>query len=231
MCIKSGIPATMTNILVAGFVGPIVALLIHCIGLVTLLSSVTSAIRYLVRTVPSLGPWNGTGYGFVLVCLFCYGSKIGWYHSIFLPIILIEMEHGEASIWGSVDQCALVLVSAGICAANCIMMRTPRDHLPKRGLKINLCCGDFIEVAYPYMEESHLVNLSAYVASGIATEILYQTEPTAVMSSAYLPFPLSIFLAEDRFRLSKAMLFAFFIPFMGTLGSKMLMKSTEKKTT
>lgn len=230
ICIKSGIPATMTNILVAGFVGPIVALLTHSIGLATILSSVTSAIRYLVRTVPSFGPWNGTGYGFVLGCLFCYGSKIGWYHSIFLPIILVEMEHGEASIWGSVDQCTLVLVSAGICAANCIMSRNRDHHLPKRGLKINLCCGDFIEVAYPYMEESTLVNVFAYVASGVATEILYQTKPiTSVMSSAYLPFPLSILLAEDYWRISMAMMSTFVISFVGVIISIMLPTSRVKK--
>jgi hypothetical protein len=227
MCIKSGVPATMTNILVAGFVGPIVALLVHSIGLVTILSSVTTIIRLLVRTTPAWSPWDGTGYGFVLGCLFCYGSKIGWYHSIFLPIILVEMEHGETSLWGSVDQCALVLVSAGVCAANCTMTR---DHLPRRGLKINLCCGDFIEVAYPYMEDSILVNLSAYLASGVATEILYQTKPTiSVMTSAYFPLPLSIFLAEDNWRISIAMLSAFFIAFLGTLTSRILSTLIEKK--
>lgn len=228
MCVKSGVPATMTNILVAGFVGPIVALLVHSIGLVTFLSSATSIIRLLVRTTPSWSTWDGTGYGFVFGCLFCYGSKIGWYHSIFLPIILVEMEHGETSLWGSVDQCTLVLVSAGVCAANCIMTS---DHLPRRGLKINLCCGDFIEVAYPYMEDSILVNLSAYLASGVATEILHQTKSTiSVMTSAYFPLPLSIFLAEDNWRISIAMLSAFFIAFLGTLTSRILSTLIEKKT-
>jgi hypothetical protein len=138
------------------------------------------------------------------------------------------MEHGETSIWGSIDQCALVLVSAGICAANCIM--NTRDNLPKRGLKINLCCGDFIEVAYPYMEESMIVNLSAYVASGVATEILYQTKPTSlVMSSAYLPLPLSIFLAKDHWRISMAMLSTFCITFAGALTSRILSTMFEKK--
>jgi hypothetical protein len=34
-------------------------------------------------------------------CLFCYSSKVDWYHSIFFPIIIIEMENGEASISGT----------------------------------------------------------------------------------------------------------------------------------
>jgi hypothetical protein len=30
-----------------------------------------------------------------------YGSKIGWYHLIFLPLILLEMESGGPSFLGA----------------------------------------------------------------------------------------------------------------------------------
>jgi len=219
MSIRLGIPATMTNILTAGFVGSTIALLFHGSGIVMALHQLTDFIRAMVRTTPSFGSWDGRGYGFSLGCLFCYGSKVGWYHSIFLPIILIEMERGEASIWETIDECALVLVSAGICAANMLLTK---DTITRRGLKINLFCGDFIEVAYPYMERSAIVNLSAYIASGVATEILYSSDPLQVMSSAYFPFPVSIFLAQDCFRISLAMLSAFMISFLGMLLSIMI---------
>ena len=228
MSIRLGIPATMTNILTAGFVGSTVALLFHGSGIVMVLCHVTDFIRDMVRTTPSFGSWDGRGYGFMFGCLFCYGSKVGWYHSIFLPIILIEMERGEGSIWGTIDECALVLVSAGICAANMLLSK---DAITRRGLKINLLCGDFIEVAYPYMERSATVNISAYLASGIATEILYSSDPTQVMSSAYFPFPISIFLAQDCFRISLAMLSAFVVSFMGMLLSILIVPgiSTYRK--
>ncbi|CBJ32376.1 conserved unknown protein [Ectocarpus siliculosus] len=47
-------------------------------------------------------------------CLMCYGSKIGWYHRVFLPVIVLELARGEGgSIWGAIDLCALCMVAAG----------------------------------------------------------------------------------------------------------------------
>ena len=215
----------MTNIIVGGFLGSSVGLLFCASRIVALLSSVTDFIRIVVRTSPTFGPWNGDGYGFLLGCLFCFGSKVGLYHSIFLPIILIEMERGETSILGSVDECTLVLVSAGICAANVL---TSSDALPRRGLKINVLYGDFIEVAYPYMERSNIVNVSAYLACGLSTEILYRNDPGSVMSSAYFPLPLSILLARDHFRIAFAMFSAFFVSFGGTLLSKLVSSKSTR---
>lgn len=218
MCIKFGVPATMTNILVAGFVGSLISLTFSASGIVTFLSKVTDIIRLVVRSTPSFGTYDGAGFGFIFGCIFCYGSKVGWYHSIFLPIILIEMERGETSMWGSVDECVLVLVSAGICAANLLTSRG-ECSLCRRGLRTNLLCGDFIEVAYPYMEQSTVVNVFAYLASGVSTEILYQSSHESVMSSAYLPLPLSIILANDKFRISCSMFSAFALSFIGMLMS------------
>ena len=224
----------MTNIIVAGFVGYIVSLILCITGTVDILSLCTDVIRTLVRNPPTFGDWDGSGFGFVFGCIFCYGSKVGWYHSIFLPIILIEMERGETSMWGSVDECVLVLVSAGICAANILTSRgtcsnesqsgsESEQSLFQRGLKTNILCGDFIEVAYPSMERCKIVNFAAYLASGISTEILYQSNSGTVMSSAYFPLPLSIFLAHDRYRIILAMFSAFIISFLGVLLSYVAM--------
>ena len=46
-------------------------------------------------------------------CLMCYGSKIGWYHRVFLPVIVLELAGGGGSIWGAIDLCALCMVAAG----------------------------------------------------------------------------------------------------------------------
>ena len=174
------------------------------------------------------------GLGFFSGCGFVYGSKVGWYHSAFLPLILLDMDSsGEATLLGAMDQCTLVMVCAGICSANLLSRpKKSRDKagdgqasLARQALKTNLLCGDFIvsgshvssgsppkrrdltilspsgtasgqEAAYPSMERSRLVNISSYIAAGIASEILFQRR---VYSSAYFPLPLAIWISKDRF--------------------------------
>lgn len=223
-CIRMNIPATMTNVLVAGGVGCIVALSFAGCGLIHLLAQFGSVLRSIVRlSFLLLADAHSTprpGVGFIFGMIFCYGSKVGWYHSLFLPVILIEMERGEASIFGAVDECTLCLVSAGICAGNILTSRLLADgdvSISKRGVKINLLCGDFIEAAYPFMERSVIVNAFAYLASGISTEILYCQTPEEVLSSAYLPFGLSIILAKDLRRMAFACGTAFATSFVGTM--------------
>uniref|UniRef100_A0A7S4IXA2 Uncharacterized protein n=1 Tax=Odontella aurita TaxID=265563 RepID=A0A7S4IXA2_9STRA len=229
----------MTNIIVAGGVGTFVAMVLQFCGITSALGAVTLAIRSLVRL--SFLPVNigsvamstpPTGLGFAFGCFFCYGSKVGWYHSFFLPIILVEMECGEGSIWGAVDECTLVLVSAGICTANIVyswLFRKKSESMPPqrlhnsdhdvslRGLKINLLCGDFIEAAYPFMERSVIVNAFAYLASGVSTEILFRERADNVLGSAYLPVMLSLYLAGDRGRAVLSGFVAFTIAFVGGL--------------
>lgn len=228
-CIKLNVPATMTNVLVAGGVGCAVALGLSMTGIVGGLAEFGNLLRTLVRLtflIPS--PPGATplpGLGFLLGVVFCYGSKVGWYHSVFLPIILIEMERGEGSILGAVDECTLCLVSAGICLGNIVTAplmissdSTSSDiAISKRGLKINLLCGDFIEAAYPFMERSYVVNVFAYLASGISTELLLHHRPEHVLSSAYIPVGLSIVLAQDMKRMTLACTAAFIISFVGSV--------------
>ena len=176
------------------------------------------------------------GLGFIYGMVFVYGSKIGWYHSIFLPLILLEMDaaarYEEASLLGSIDECSLVLVCAGICAGNLILPRSTATTSTKenatksrsgghallswRALKTNIFCGDFIEAAYPSMEQSWIINVSAYVAAGTSTEILIHQR---VFSSAYLPLPVAIWISNDRLNMSIACLVAFFISLSGTIAS------------
>ena len=134
-------------------------------------------------------------------------------HSFFLPMILIEMELGETSMLGALDVLTLVLVCAGVCLGIILTGSESESRLAKRGIAINLFCGDFIEACYPHMERYRLVNLSGYIASSLSAMIT----TGSCMSSAYLPFPIAIWLADDRKTLLAASLVAFFIPFTGTV--------------
>jgi len=254
----------MTNIISAGGVGACTALLLTTSGIVPLLGWTTRTLRTVVQSPPSSllehlplpqlpSPWDGTnGLGFVLGCVFVYGSKVGWYHTVFLPVVLIEMEHGDASLWGSIDVCALVMVSAGVCAGNLLlppstvqtMMRQVDDttstatatdtdtedndddavkSISRRGLITNLLFGDFIEAAYPSMERSTAINLAAYLGGGIATELLLAASggSRSVASSAYLPILVSVVVADDRGRMVLAVVCAFGVPLVGTIGGNL----------
>ena len=136
-------------------------------------------------------------------------------HSIFLPIILVEMEIGDASMLGALDFLTLVLVSAGICLGIILTGSTEERSLARRGITTNLLCGDFIEVCYPHMEKHYLVNISGYVASSVSVAVL----TGGCRSSAYMPFPVAIWLANDQKQFLIASTIAFLIPFIATISN------------
>lgn len=170
------------------------------------------------------------GLGFGLGCIFVYGSKIGWYHSIFLPLIMLEMDsstgQNAASLLGAIDECTLVMICAGICAGNLVPPRMGGNtSLSWQALKTNILCGDFIEACYPSMEKSRLINFAAYLAAGISTEIIVCRR---LLSSAYMPLPLSILISKDRWGMSVASSIAFGISFVGTIMANMTDSITKK---
>lgn len=170
------------------------------------------------------------GLGFLYGCIFVYGSKIGWYHSLFLPLILIEMDGAsrgeEASLLGAIDECTLVIVCAGICSGNLILpFKQKNDNMEgNRGsghaslswqaLKTNIFCGDFIEAAYPSMERSSVINVSSYIAGGLSTEVLMKR---SVLSTAYIPLPIAIWISNDRIGMGLACTIAYVVSFCGTI--------------
>jgi hypothetical protein len=126
------------------------------------------------------------------------------------------MEVGDASMLGSCDLLTLVLVCAGICCGRVILSRNLQaegSRLAIRGLTFNLLCGDFIEACYPYMKEHVGVSMSGYLASAISVGLLNSD----CKSSAYLPFPVAVWLADDWRTLLVASIFAFVVPFMVTV--------------
>jgi hypothetical protein len=141
---------------------------------------------------------------------------------MFLPLILIEMEMGDASMLGTLDFLSLVLVSAGVCFG-LWLTGSIEDHrrLAKRGFVINLLCGDFIEACYPHMDANPTVSMSGYVASALSATLL----TADCKSSAYLPAPIALWLANDIQRLLMASAVAFGIPFAATVLNQWLMLS------
>jgi hypothetical protein len=66
------------------------------------------------------------------------------------------------------------------------------------------------------MESSLIINLFAYLASGLSTSILLRGKAEHhVMSSAYLPLPIGIFISNDGTRMLIASSVAFTVSFIG----------------
>ena len=156
-----------------------------------------------------------------------YGSQRGLYHVVLLPLILFEMERGDPSFLGAVDYCSLCLVSAGVTVATWLLPLPP-DHpgnggrdprpLARRGAYTNLVWGDFVEACYPLVQHSVFLTGAAYAASTLSTAVLLQE---GGRSSAYMPAPLSLWLAshveEGEGSAWRASLIAFGLPFSATL--------------
>lgn len=144
-------------------------------------------------------------------------------HSVYLPMILIEMELGDASVLGTLDFLTLVLVCAGICLGLLLTGPDGDRGLAMRGIVINLLCGDFVEACYPFMEQNFLVSMGGYLASAISSALL----TNECKSSAYLPFPLAIWVADDHSLLLIVSSVAFFVPFLVTVVNQLLLTQSE----
>lgn len=232
MCARTNlIPATASSILTAGVAGVAagtVGLVLRepgrlvSVGLHAALDRLeTSSADGKVGILSAL---LGSGVGAAMA----WGSQIGLYHSLFLPLIILEMEHGAPSFLGAVDWCSLCLSSGGICLAAWLLppppAAFPRDSsapaavtldprpLARRGAYINLAFGDFVEAAYPFLSIP-LVKAAYYLAAMASTTLLLTA---GAKSSAYLPFFVSAWLAQPA-DATPAALVAFGLPFATTL--------------
>ncbi|CAM9173990.1 unnamed protein product, partial [Ectocarpus fasciculatus] len=188
-----GIPATALSLYATATSGIVSgAMVLFALPFLKFLGAIATSTDALLIGLQSA--WMQALVGAGMGCLMCYGSKIGWYHRVFLPVIVLELARGEGgsmgSIWGAIDLCALCMVAAGLCAAHLLRPTSPVDAaLGRRGLIFNLGFGDFIEAAYPFMERCRCCNAGAYMGSAISGAVV---AAGGVASTAYLPLPLAI---------------------------------------
>lgn len=100
----------------------------------------------------------------------------------------------------------------GLCTAHLVRPSSRADiPLARRGLRINVCFGDFIEAAYPFMERCAWCNAGGYVGSGLSGAIV---AVSGVSSSAYIPLPLAVATCNRPLWLAVASSAAFFPAFL-----------------
>ena len=166
------------------------------------LAVVTDAVLKFVEAFLAGNPALGAVIGGLVGVLICYGSMFGYYHTVVLPVILVEMAGGAGALIGTLDEATLAVNSLALCAANvlrprrCLSLATQRNEAKAAamGLRVNFWFGDYIEAAYPFMERDHVTHVATYIGCAIAGCL---TAYRRVRSSAYLPLPLAILMSNE----------------------------------
>ncbi|MGC5614881.1 hypothetical protein [Georgenia sp. Z1491] len=139
----------------------------------------------------------------------------GVYHSVILPLVLLEMGQKGHSFFGAVDMVALVMVSLGITLANVVRPRTSGERaLAGSGGAVNFFFGTFVEASYPFMFGDRRVLGTALLAATVGGGMvgLFGVEATAYLPAVAVPF-----VATDALGMVLAMLTSATIAFTLTL--------------
>ena len=154
----------------------------------------------------------------------------GVYHSVILPLVLLEMGQKGHSFFGAVDMVSLVMVALGITLANLVKPRTSGERaLAASGAPINFFFGTFVEAAYPFMFADKKVFAVAIFSAtlGGLTVGAFGAEATA-----YLPAFIAPFVSTTAVGMTVAMLVALSSSFLLTLAVNVLhLRKAEPATT
>ena len=158
------VPATGANIIASGGAGLAAGALAR-LGL----SSPGHALdHWCARTLASgmehAGVWLGAALG---ACMWTLLLR-GFYHSVVLPLMVIEFSAAGTSFLAAVDMVALVAVSAGVAAAAILLPRTPEDRRSaRRTITVNSLLGTYVEGSLPHVK-AHPVALGTAVVAATA---------------------------------------------------------------
>ena len=221
--LASHFPATTANIVTGALGGLIPGLVVYYLlaPFTALLGEwVKTAIEWALEVSPLLAG--------ALAGLAMWPSIIGGvYHSVILPLVLLEMGQKGHSFFGAIDMVALVMTSLGITLANVVRPRTSGERaLAGSGAAVNFFFGTFVESSYPFMfgdKKIFATALLAATAGGMAVGA------TGVEASAYLPAFLAPFISTNAVGLVLAMLTSFAIAFALTFATNTIHLKQSKQ--
>jgi len=184
-------PATTANIFTGAFAGMIPGLLVYFV-LSPVTSQVGEWVKMSIEWTVALNPILAGA----LAGLAMWPAIIGGvYHSVILPLVLLEMAEKGHSFFGAIDMVALVMVSFGITLANVIRPRTSGERtLAGSGAGVNFFFGTFVEAAYPFMFGDKKVFAIALISATAGGAVVGFTGAEA---SAYLPAVVAPFIATN----------------------------------
>ena len=219
--LRWGWPVTTANIVAGGLSGLFAGLIVFF-----LLAPVTAWLGIFVKdAIEALVAFNPLLAGAVAGLAMWPAIMFGIYHSVILPLVLLEMSEKGHSFFGAVDMTSLVMVSLGITLANMVRPRTSGERaLAVSGGSINFFFGTFVEAAYPFMFADRKVFASALIAATIGGAVVGLTGSEA---TAYLPAITAPFVSTNVLGFTLAMVAAAGSAFVLTLLANL---SANRKT-
>lgn len=180
-------PATTANIVSGGLSGLAAGLLVYFA-----LAPVTSAAGHGIKTgIEALVDFNPLLAGAVAGLVMWPAIVAGIYHSVVLPLVLLEMSQKGHSFFGGIDMVGLVMVSFGITLANTLAPRDKGERpMAASGALVNFGFGTFVEAAYPFMFGDKRVFAAAMLSAtaGGAVAGVFGVEATAYVPTVVAPF-------------------------------------------
>lgn len=217
-------PATTANIVTGALAGLIPGLLVYFA-----LSPFTSKLGDLVKVgIGWAVDYNPILAGALAGLAMWPALMFGVYHSVILPLVLLEMGQKGHSFFGAIDMVALVMVSLGITLANTIKPRTSGERaLAGSGAAVNFFFGTFVEASYPFMFGDKRVFVAALAAGTVGGAVVGATGSEA---SAYLPAFVAPFISTNAWGLVLSMVVAAGVAFAFTLLANLRHRSSEETT-
>ncbi|RUS46193.1 PTS sugar transporter [Cohnella sp. AR92] len=210
---RLGFPATSVHIATAVLSGVLPGLVMFY-GLGEWTMRAADAVRDALEwTVGLSSELVGCGFGLAMWPLI----RRGWYHTVLLPLMLLEMERYGNSFIGALDMAGLVMTSAGILLAQLALPVYPADrNTSSKPFWLNVGFGTFIEASYVFMQRSRMVSLGAILASGFAGAVIGGLD---LRSTAYVPFYLALLFSNDALGFLAAMLASLAVSFLIALAA------------
>jgi len=206
-----GFPATTANIVTGAIAGLVPGLLVYFA-----LAPFTDALGLYVKEGIQWAVGVNPALAGALAGLAIWPAIIGGvYHSVILPLVLLEMGEKGYSFFGAIDMVSLVMVSLGITLANVIVPRTSGERaLAGSGAAVNFFFGTFVEASYPFMFGDKKVFGIALVAATAGGAVVGLTGAEA---TAYLPAVVAPFVSTTAAGMTLSMICGFAVAFGLTL--------------
>ncbi|GAB3278216.1 hypothetical protein [Kineosporia babensis] len=204
-------PATTANIVTGALSGLLPGLLVHY-ALAPVTSAVGDGVKSGIEAALDFSPLLAGAFAGAVIWFAIIG---GVYHSVILPLVLLEMGQKGHSFFGAVDMVGLVMVSLGITLANVVKPRTSGERaLAGSGAGVNFFFGTFVEAAYPFMFGDKRIFAVAVSSATLGGALV---GAFGVEATAYLPAFSAPFVATSAAGMVIAMLAACGLAFVLTL--------------
>ncbi len=171
----------------------------------------------------SYGVWIGFAVGLVMWPLI----RRGLYHTLVIPLMIVEYEGRGLSFLATADVVALVVAAAGIAAAYALIPRAPEERrVARHTLRVTSLFGTYVEGVYPFFEADRRVLVIAALAGGVGTAVAGFGRALGI--SYVPPWALPI-VGSSAPILVAAVAASFAVAFVGALALNVAASSAKRK--